>query len=605
MEIKFKRDTSFRKQFFVSDSFAHPAKMDAQLLIWIVERYTKEGEVILDPMAGSGTMMLACGLGRNVVLVELEEKFCKMMRDNWGEVRMRPQLGYQMGNCQIIQGDARQLEGLFDKCIFSPPYAEVETHREGKSQDGYEFGTKGKNLPENPDNISNLPYGSIDKIVTSPPFNEGGNKPPSGGVADIFRKTGKWGSGIKYSEDKDNLGNLPYGNIDAVVTSPPYENAAHVDKRTNRDRMFDILEKTQGRRFIATRRGFTEGQFEKVENIGNLKSASYLEAMLQVYAQCHKVLKPCVKRCGCGIIETEVKDGQALSSGILRRGGLRDVVSPRSKVDSGSEGSGNTRGNSRLLEVSGMQKHPPIPSDIPIQDSEGSECGRIQIAGSQLSGHKDNPERPDTILDSEKERCNQDITGNRKETSAYGEAERGRCDDAEKSGAVVNQDREVLPLLKQENSANSSQARDTETCPKCHQKIRYEGGLLILVTKNFIRNKQVIRLDTDTRKLCEQAGFSYLERHYRKLPSQSFWRVIALLKCDHRKRSRQNPTCELGLECPIKEKEVATYLLGLEPEARQEAVEVVEKLCPQFINSSPKLEYEDVLVFQKVMELKV
>ena len=41
MEIKFKRDTAFRKQFFVPDSFAHPAKMDAQLLLWIVERYTE------------------------------------------------------------------------------------------------------------------------------------------------------------------------------------------------------------------------------------------------------------------------------------------------------------------------------------------------------------------------------------------------------------------------------------------------------------------------------------------------------------------------------------------------------------------------------------
>lgn len=59
----------------------------------------------------------------------------------------------------------------------------------------------------------------------------------------------------------------------------------------------------------------------------------------------------------------------------------------------------------------------------------------------------------------------------------------------------------------------------------CHKVLR-AGGLMILVTKNFIRNKQIIRLDTDTIKLCEQAGFKYLERHYRKLPSQSFWRVI-------------------------------------------------------------------------------
>ena len=123
IKMKFKRDTSFRKQFFVPDSFANPAKMDSQLLIWIVEKFSKEGETILDCMAGSGTTMLACTLGRNVVLVELEEKFCKMMRDNWEEVKMRPQLGSTMGSCQIIQGDARQLEGLLvDKIISSPPY---------------------------------------------------------------------------------------------------------------------------------------------------------------------------------------------------------------------------------------------------------------------------------------------------------------------------------------------------------------------------------------------------------------------------------------------------------------------------------------------------
>ena len=42
--VKFKRDTSFRKGFFTPDSFAHPAKMDSQLLIWIVEKFTEEGK---------------------------------------------------------------------------------------------------------------------------------------------------------------------------------------------------------------------------------------------------------------------------------------------------------------------------------------------------------------------------------------------------------------------------------------------------------------------------------------------------------------------------------------------------------------------------------
>ena len=49
---------------------------------------------------------------------------------------------------------------------------------------------------------------------------------------------------------------------------------------------------------------------------------------------------------------------------------------------------------------------------------------------------------------------------------------------------------------------------------------------MILVTKNFIRNKQIVNLDLDTIKLCEQAGFELVDWHFRKLTQQSFWRVI-------------------------------------------------------------------------------
>jgi len=123
--ITFRRDTTFRNLLFTPDSFAHPAKMDAQLLLWIVEKYTTVGETVLDPMAGSGTTMLACTIGRNVVLVELEQKFVGMEEANWDKVKMMPQLGYEMGDCKILQGDARNLEGLVDGIITSPPYTKL------------------------------------------------------------------------------------------------------------------------------------------------------------------------------------------------------------------------------------------------------------------------------------------------------------------------------------------------------------------------------------------------------------------------------------------------------------------------------------------------
>ena len=261
--------------------------MDAQLLIRIVETYTKPGETILDQMAGSGTTMLACMLGRNVVLVELEERFVKMCQDNWEKVKMHHQLGYEMGTCQIIQGDARQLENILcDKIISSPPY-------ESSVSDGKE----------------------------SPLV--GGNE----------KKYGRWKKGtakkISYTQSGEPC------KVDNIITSPPYEGAMDGGSRHTKG---GIPKRDKAMKRI--------GSYDTVNraNIGNLYKDSYLSAMLQVYQGCFSVLRA--------------------------------------------------------------------------------------------------------------------------------------------------------------------------------------GGLMILVTKNFIRDRKEVRLDLDTIKLCEQAGFALKERWYRELPAQSFWRVL-------------------------------------------------------------------------------
>ena len=332
-EIKFRRDTSFRKALFSPDSFAHPAKMDAQLLLWIVERYTKAGDTILDPMAGSGTAMLGCTVGRNIIQVELEQKFVDMQKTNWDKVRMMPQLGHKMGECYIIQGDARHLEGLIaDIVITSPPY----TNR----MDGGMRGSRAGMVPytdEAPDswftqrdqkNIGNLTYGDIDSIVTSPPYADQLQRWGNSETATMKRKH-------LHQESKEGIGSLQYGQIDEVITSPPYESQEIVPGRqTVRSEGLSLTYPEAGE-------GYNR---DNAHNIGNLKSGSYLHAMLQVYEQCHKVLKP--------------------------------------------------------------------------------------------------------------------------------------------------------------------------------------NGAMVIVTKNFIRNRREVRLDEDTIRLCEQVGFKFVERHYRKLPAQSFWRVI-------------------------------------------------------------------------------
>lgn len=91
MEITFRSDSKHRKWHFDSRRFRHPAKMHLSLCLWLIDRYTKPGDLILDPMAGSGTLLVACSLGRNVILLELEDRFVRMCERNWQMEELCPQ----------------------------------------------------------------------------------------------------------------------------------------------------------------------------------------------------------------------------------------------------------------------------------------------------------------------------------------------------------------------------------------------------------------------------------------------------------------------------------------------------------------------------------
>lgn len=57
-------------------------------------------------------------------------------------------------------------------------------------------------------------------------------------------------------------------------------------------------------------------------------------------------------------------------------------------------------------------------------------------------------------------------------------------------------------------------------------KILKSEGLMILITKDFIRNQKRVRLGEDTIKLCEMAGFKHIETYHRKIKNPSFWRIL-------------------------------------------------------------------------------
>lgn len=55
----------------------HPTQKPVALMRWILERWTKSGDLVLDPYMGSGPVARAClDLGRRYIGVEIVEEYC-------------------------------------------------------------------------------------------------------------------------------------------------------------------------------------------------------------------------------------------------------------------------------------------------------------------------------------------------------------------------------------------------------------------------------------------------------------------------------------------------------------------------------------------------
>jgi SAM-dependent methyltransferase len=112
---------------YLPASTAHPAKMLPQIASTAIHRYSKPGELVLDPMCGIGTTLVeAAHLGRVGLGVEREPRWAQLATDNLTHAAAHGATGAGT----VVTGDARSLLDLLDASLHgevalvltSPPY---------------------------------------------------------------------------------------------------------------------------------------------------------------------------------------------------------------------------------------------------------------------------------------------------------------------------------------------------------------------------------------------------------------------------------------------------------------------------------------------------
>jgi DNA modification methylase len=316
IELNFEPTPSFGEyKQYLEHAISHPAKANTKLLEFLVLNFTEEGDVVLDPMAGSGSTGVVAALhGRNAIQIDIEPKFYEFMEKARENVEKASTLAPK-GWIKNILGDARHLSKLLEQvdiCITSPPYSDTISRQGGPTQVknvGVSTITAREYSP-NPENIGNLPIGDVDAIITSPPFGDCQHDYKHGlkVLGPNFRGRKAWESRLKIETSLDNIGNLSLGNVDVIITSPPYEDGLshrrhHTPNTGRTERLWAEKHlgaypdsgdnigslKSSGDEYQALSEGRIQELAKKLTKNGK---PTYLSEMLKVYHEMYKVLKP-------------------------------------------------------------------------------------------------------------------------------------------------------------------------------------------------------------------------------------------------------------------------------------------------------------------------
>ena len=454
-----------RDGLFLRESNRHPAKMAVLLCFRIFEHgermgYWKRGDTILDPMAGIGTTLI-CGamMGYRVIGVELEPHFIELA--NASIIRIWGKFR-SPGSAWMIHGDARNLKAIdLDAAITSPPYGGALEHAPGPDHH-----------PERCNGPRGGSFVGYDAALSSPPY---ADQQLTG--QGHFRSARE----PKQADAREN----PRERYDGVVSSPPYGDLA-----------------------VMAGAGVTHAVLKIAREQG-------MEAAVKFYR--------------ATVIDTQKAHGRWSNENIQRHiemalataesGGYASGVSSSPPYSEALSGGGIAKKDHftdpKLADRQYMpEHHGKSPAQIgnlrdPKNDIDAvlsSPPWENQTHGGQ-QGWSD-PEKA-AAISAERYR-----TGERKghpASAAAIKAQMERDDQrvyGDSEGQIGNSGGETyLAAMRQVYSS-------------LHAVLK-AGGVVALVTKNPVKNKQIRRLDIDTIRLMEACGFKLIEHKFAMLSEET------------------------------------------------------------------------------------
>jgi DNA modification methylase len=115
-----------RAGVYLPECREHPGKMLPDLARRIVRAYSRPGDVVVDPMCGTGTTLVeAARLGRRAIGVDLEERWVDLAARNLDRIldtTTRPNATVRIGDARRLPDLLPDVAGRVDLIATSPPY---------------------------------------------------------------------------------------------------------------------------------------------------------------------------------------------------------------------------------------------------------------------------------------------------------------------------------------------------------------------------------------------------------------------------------------------------------------------------------------------------